>query len=687
MSTKDFTANVISATKVVPDGNFKDSKASGIWDINEALDLIKGGNWPNVANINPAAFVDALFSVDLWDGSGSSRSITNGINLSDSGGLVWYKGRDTGSQGGAQRHSLYDTERGVTKRLKSNENHAESTEGTGLTAFNTTGFTIGGDAETNQSNYDYVSWTFREQPKFFDIVKYEGTGSDRTVAHSLGTTVGMIIIKNLDQTDNWAVYHREAYDQNAGADYVYHLNTTSGRTNSSDYFNDTPPTSSVFTVGTDHTVNADGENYVAYLFAHNNDDGGFGVAGDQDIIKCGSYTGGGNTNVAVALGFEPQWLLIKGGANDNWLMVDNMRGINAGTIADPHLLSNTNDVETNENRLEVNPTGFTTTQNHDDVNGNGDTYIYVAIRRGGMQTPTAASDVFSATGWTGNNTANRFIDNSILTDMVWTKGRSAATGSAILDRLRGQGNILQSEGSGGEFEDDGVVTGLDFNTGFEIQTHSSINDNNATYISHAWARARGYFDIVAYTGTGSAITVTHNLGVAPEMVWVKARSYSANWTVSTGFGSSLLQGELNTTNAFNSTNGYVNSVNSTTFTTGGSGAVILNNESLIAYLFATVANVSKVGSFTQSGATNVACGFTGSTPALIILKRTDATGNWYAFDSTRGIVAGNDKSLYMNTAGAEITNADMVDPYSGGFATTSSLTNGDYLFYAIAATS
>ena len=102
MSTKHFTANVISATKVVPDGNFKDSKASGIWDINEALDLTKGGNWPNVANFNPASFVDGLFQCHLWDGSGSSRSITNGINLSNSGGLVWYKGRDHGGQGGTQ---------------------------------------------------------------------------------------------------------------------------------------------------------------------------------------------------------------------------------------------------------------------------------------------------------------------------------------------------------------------------------------------------------------------------------------------------------------------------------------------------------------------------------------------------------------------------------------------------------
>ena len=91
MTTRDFTANVISASKVVPDGNFKDSKASGVWDINEALDLIKGGNWPNVANINPAAFVDNLFQTHLYTGNGlnssATQTITNGIDLTE-GGLI-----------------------------------------------------------------------------------------------------------------------------------------------------------------------------------------------------------------------------------------------------------------------------------------------------------------------------------------------------------------------------------------------------------------------------------------------------------------------------------------------------------------------------------------------------------------------------------------------------------------------
>ena len=106
MTTRDYTANVISATKVVPDGSFQNSAASGVWDINEALDLIKGGNWPTTGNFNPAAFVDGLFNVHLYDGNGGTQTITNDINLSGSGGLVWAKRLDSSSNGD---HTLYDT--------------------------------------------------------------------------------------------------------------------------------------------------------------------------------------------------------------------------------------------------------------------------------------------------------------------------------------------------------------------------------------------------------------------------------------------------------------------------------------------------------------------------------------------------------------------------------------------------
>ena len=145
MTTRDFTANVISASKVVPDGNFKDSKASGVWDINEALDLIKGGNWPNVANINPAAFVDNLFQTHLYTGNGSSSSatqtITNGIDLTE-GGLIWTKYRSGGIIS-TSSHALIDTERGGNKELSSDLIGAEQFTGaTQYFSFNNNGYTI-----------------------------------------------------------------------------------------------------------------------------------------------------------------------------------------------------------------------------------------------------------------------------------------------------------------------------------------------------------------------------------------------------------------------------------------------------------------------------------------------------------------------------------------------------------------
>ena len=170
------------------------------------------------------------------------------------------------------------------------------------------------------------------------------------------------------------------------------------------------------------------------------------------------------------------------------------------------------------------------------------------------------------------------------------------------------------------------------------------------------------------------------------MIWAKRRNNNGDWCVYHAGAGNDKGCKLNETDAFGSED-YWNSTDPTAsvFTLGGG----VNDSSVpyISYLFATAAGVSKVGSFTQSGATNVDCGFTGDTPSFILLKRTDSTGDWLTFDSARGIVAGNDPSLDLNNADAEVTNADVVDPYSGGFATTSTLTNGDYIFYAIAAIS
>jgi len=697
MTTRDFTANVISASKVVPDGNFKDSKASGVWDINEALDLIKGGNWPNAANINPSAFVDALFQTHLYTGNNTSTAINNGINLSGKGGMVWTKNRDD-----TQTSFIFDTERGATKQISPNETNAEETQ-QGLTAFNSNGFTVN-NLYVNNNGDDYVSWTFRKQPKFFDVVKYEGTGSARTVAHSLNTTVGMILIKNLDAGDNWAVYHRGA-DSSAPEDKYLILNSDAAAADSADWWNDTAPTTSVFTVGTDHAVNASGENYIAYLFAHNNDDGGFGEPGDQDIIKCGSYSGTGTHFAAEQdIGFEPQWLLIKTvNGSKNWVLFDNMRGISVDGALDNWIYANTSGADNSGGSLvELKATGFK--PNGSSFTGtSGKDFIYVAIRRGGMQTPTAASDVFGIANFTSDNTNGRNVSTTPdFPDLILNINRESGNNSSvIIDRLRGSKKELSAKNTNAEQEAS--------TEGYVFDTNSGLVVNNSGYYDYPnfgtshkqlipyWKRAKGYFDMVAYTGSLGATnysgttSINHNLGVTPEMIWIKSRSNTPKWCIGSthlSSGGTLALNETAALEGVGNTDRFVYADwSSTVFKVGNNDEVNRTNYTYIAYLFATVAGVSKCGSFTQSGATNVDCSFTGDTPALIILKRTDSTGNWYLFDSSRGIVAGNDTHSYINATDAEITNADLVDPYSGGFATTSSLTNGDYLFYAIAAIS
>jgi hypothetical protein len=357
-----------------------------------------------------------------------------------------------------------------------------------------------------------------------------------------------------------------------------------------------------------------------------------------------------------------------------------MRGMSVGQYP-VHLYPNSAAAEgTIQNQFDINSTGFKITFNSNRTNANGDDYIYMAIRRGGMQTPTAASSVFAidTRGSTGDGNEPAFR-STFPVDFALQKIKNSGTNWTAKTRLLGEEDLNPNTTGA---EQSATNNQFDYMNGHFAKTNTDANE-----VGWMLKRARGYFDIVAYTGNGSNRTITHNLAVAPEMMWVKKRSGTNNWkTFHANLGgtksmelNTTVEAETNGSALFNST-----APSSSVFSLGTAGDTNGNNLTYVAYLFATVANVSKVGSFTQSGATNVACGFTGDTPALIILKRTDDTGDWYLFDSERGIVAGNDPYLELNTTDAEVTNADVVDPYSGGFATTSSLTNGDYIFYAIA---
>tara|TARA_R110000803_G_scaffold133058_1_gene200245 strand:+ start:110 stop:919 length:810 start_codon:yes stop_codon:yes gene_type:complete len=216
---------------------------------------------------------------------------------------------------------------------------------------------------------------------------------------------------------------------------------------------------------------------------------------------------------------------------------------------------------------------------------------------------------------------------------------------------------------------------------------------NANLYSWMWKSAKSFFSAVAYTGNSTAgRTVSHNLGVAPEMMWIKSRSNSDGWKVyhkDTGATKYLT---LNSTSVA-TTDTWINNTAPTdsVFTLGGSGSgVNYSGLNYIAYLFASLDGISKVGSYSGTGtAQNIDCGFT-SGARFILIKRTDSTGDWYFWDTERGISAGNDPYLLLNSSAAEVTTTDYIDPLSSGFTVTSSAPSalnangGNYIFYAIA---
>jgi hypothetical protein len=625
-------------------------------------------------------YIEQIFSTYLYTGTGSSLSINNGIDLSTKGGLVWLKGRS-----GATDHALYDTARGTTKDLVSNNTDGETTQSSGLTAFNTTGFTIGSLAKLNTNAATYVSWTFRKQPKFFDVVTWTGDGTfnnSRIINHSINGTVGAIIVKATSASGtNWIAYHRSL-----PASYFVFLNATNAQTQLV-FAGGTYPiqdvTNTTFNVNHGgNSCNASGVTYVAYLFAH--DAGGFGLSGTDNVISCGSYTGNGSdTGPVVTLGYEPQWILIKNATDGatNWTLIDNMRGLPVGSAA-ARLHPNLSDAEYNNITVSSPlPTGFQITNTNSFCNTNGSTYIYIAIRRGPMKVPTTGTSVFSPTTYTGNATYPRTIGSLEAVDFSIIRDRTGAYWNEA-DRLRGGNARLFFNVT--DAETTWTSSSFAVQNGFVIG--SVTNDNAVGYINYAFRRAPGFFDVVCYTGNNATQNINHNLSAIPELMICKARTGTENWFVYYGINTKYLVLQATSAAATSSSVWGDTSPTSSVFTVGAAFQAL----NCVAYLFSTLAGVSKVGSYTGSGTTKqIDCGFTGGA-RFVLIKRTDSTGDWYVYDSARGIVASTDPYLVLNSTAAEVTTTDWVDTYSAGFELSSAAGNNvnintaSYIFLSIA---
>ena len=341
----------------------------------------------NSDNASSVAIEDGseYFHTQLYTGTGSSGlEITNDANAGDfKPDWFWVSPRSNGDN-----NVMLDVARGVTSRLKVNDSDAQDTDGTALFTFETDGFHVDStDVNFNGDGRTYVAWQWKTQggagssntdgsinttttsvntTAGFSISTYAGTGANATIGHGLGLVPEMMLIKNRDQGDKWAVYH--AGNTSAPATDYLVLNERDATADEATAWNDTAPTSSVFSVGSASFVNASSENFVAYVFAP-----------VEGYSKFGSYIGNGNAyGPMVNVGFQPAFLLLKSTGDNKWIMKDTKRDtFNPSSLS---LVANNSEAELSDDSLiDINSNGFKLRTTGSGVNSDGVTYIYMAF--------------------------------------------------------------------------------------------------------------------------------------------------------------------------------------------------------------------------------------------------------------------------------------------------------------------
>ena len=318
----------------------------------------------------------AHFNTKLYSGNGSTQNIT-GVGFQPD--LIWQKERSSTSY-----HVLTDVVRGNTKQFFPNVTAVEATDSNYITSFDSDGFGQGQNNDTNENSQTYVAWNWKaggsgsantsgsinstvsaNTTAGCSIVSYTGTGANATVGHGLGVAPAFYMVKSRNNAYDWRCYH-----QSLGNGKYIDLNATSGAATNSNAWNNTFPTSTVFSLSTGSTPNASGGTFVAYCFAEK-----------PGYSKFGSYTGNGNADGAfVYTGFKPAMIIIKNytnGTGDPSVMYDNKR---AGYNPQNNVLEGAKaNAEASSDRIDILSNGFKLRYNWTPINKNGDTYIYMAF--------------------------------------------------------------------------------------------------------------------------------------------------------------------------------------------------------------------------------------------------------------------------------------------------------------------
>ena len=331
------------------------------------------------------------FQVKLWTGNATTRTIDLDNNATMQPDFSWIKSRSNTFE-----NYWENSTNGTNKYLRSNSSAAEET-GTVIT-YNSTGFGIGSGAENNTNATTNVGWfwkanggttaSFTESGNNpggthqanttagFSIVAYTGTGGAGTVSHGLSATPRVIMVKRTSGVADWNVYHAS---NTSAPETDYLVLNTEAATSDNTRWNDTAPTTSVFSVGTDDAVNGDASTYLAFVFAEK-----------QGYSKFGSYVGNGNADGAfIYTGFKPAWIMVKNITDSgvSWMIQDHKRDID--NPVHHRLKANDPAAEaSNINQMDFLSNGFKCRVNDSSWNLSGKTYIYMAFAEHPFTTST-----------------------------------------------------------------------------------------------------------------------------------------------------------------------------------------------------------------------------------------------------------------------------------------------------------
>ena len=316
------------------------------------------------------------FNTLLYTGTGAENALT-GVGFQPD--WIWLKKR-----GASGHHFLQDVVRGATYQIKTSTTDAQSNNAQYVKSIQSDGFTLGTDSDVNPNGGTAVAWNWKaansqgasntdgsinttytsaNTTAGFSISQYTGTGSNATIGHGLGAAPNVVIIKKLSTTSQW-IFGTTAL----GFTKFLEFNLTGAAQTQTNRFNDTDPTSSVFSIGTEGDVNSNGGTYIAYCFAEK-----------KGYSKFGKYTGNGNSDGSfIYTGFKPAFIIIKNSEeSDAWHLYDNKRlGYNVDNNA---LYPNASDAEQTNDDLDILSNGFKIRRNIGTLNNSSRTYIYMAF--------------------------------------------------------------------------------------------------------------------------------------------------------------------------------------------------------------------------------------------------------------------------------------------------------------------